>query len=101
VYSGTKAAVRNFARVWTSEIPVENVRFNVVSPGPIETPIFGKMGMPVEQAQAWADEVKTTVPAHRFGRPEEIAAVALFLASTDSSFICGADIAADGGVGQV
>ena len=101
VYSATKAAVRSLARSWTAEIPVENVRFNVLSPGPIETPIYGKMGMPADQVAGFSEHMKSIVPAHRFGSADEMAKVALFLASDDSSFIAGADILADGGFGNV
>ncbi len=101
VYAATKAAVRSLARSWTAEIPVENVRFNVLSPGPIETPIYGKMGMPAEQVAGFSDHMKSMVPAHRFGSAEEMAKVALFLSSDDSSYIAGADILADGGFGNV
>jgi NAD(P)-dependent dehydrogenase (short-subunit alcohol dehydrogenase family) len=101
VYSATKAAVRSFARTWSAEIPVEQVRFNVLSPGPISTPIFDKMGYPEEQKQAMAAGMTASVPAKRFGTSEEMANVALFLASSDSSFIVGAEIFADGGFGQV
>lgn len=97
VYSATKAAVRSFARTWTAEIPVDQVRFNVLSPGPIETPIFGKMGMTEEHKTGMA----STVPMKRFGNPDEMANVALFLASADSSYIAGAEIFADGGFGQI
>jgi NAD(P)-dependent dehydrogenase (short-subunit alcohol dehydrogenase family) len=101
VYAATKAAVRSFARSWTAEIPVENVRFNVLSPGPIETPIYGKMGMPADQVAGFSEHMKSIVPAHRFGSADEMAKVALFLASEDSSYIAGADILADGGFGNV
>ena len=101
VYAATKAAVRSFARSWTSEVPVDQVRFNVLSPGPIETPIYGKMGMPADAVKAFGEQMIQAVPAHRFGSSEEMAKVALFLASDDSSYICGADISADGGFGQV
>ncbi len=101
VYAATKAAVRSFARSWTSEFPVENVRFNVLSPGPIDTPIYAKMGMPADQLNAFAEGLKTSVPAKRFGTAEEMAKVVLFLASSDSSYLCGADITADGGLGQI
>lgn len=101
VYAATKAAVRSFARTWTAEIPVDQVRFNVLSPGPIETPIYGKLGLPKEQLQAFAENTTNMVPAKRFGSPDEMARVALFLASADSSFIAGADIIADGGLAQV
>jgi len=101
VYAATKAAVRSLARSWTAEVPVENVRFNVLSPGPIETPIYSKMGMSEEQVNGFSDHMKSIVPARRFGTADEMASVALFLASSDSSYIAGADIYADGGFGQV
>ena len=101
VYSATKAAVRSFARSWTAEIPVSEIRFNVLSPGPIETPIYSKMGMPEEQLNGFSEGMKAMVPAKRFGTADEMAKVALFLASADSSYIAGADIVADGGFGQV
>jgi NAD(P)-dependent dehydrogenase (short-subunit alcohol dehydrogenase family) len=101
VYSATKAAVRSFARTWTAEIPPAQVRFNVISPGPIETPIFGKMGLSRDQLDAFAADMKSKLPIQRFGAPEEMAKVALFLASSDSSYICGSDILADGGYGNI
>lgn len=101
VYAATKAAVRSFARSWTAEIPVDQARFNVLSPGPIETPIFGKMGLPADQMHGFAESIKASVPAKRFGSAEEMASVVLFLASSDSSYVSGADIVADGGFGQV
>lgn len=101
VYAATKAAVRSFARTWTAEIPVDQVRFNVLSPGPIETPILARSGMAKKEVDDFLEGAKTTIPAKRIGRPEEMANVALFLASQDSSYICGADIVADGGLGQI
>lgn len=101
VYSATKAAVRNFARAWTAEIPVSDVRFNVISPGPIETPIYDKLGMDANGKDAFTAHMESVLPIKRFGRADEIAKVALFLASDDSSYIVGADIGVDGGFGQV
>lgn len=101
VYSATKAAVRSFARTWTSEIPADLARFNVLSPGPIETPIYTKLGMSPEQTKDFAAGMTNTIPAKRFGTADEMANVALFLASNDSSYIRGADIMADGGFAQV
>lgn len=101
VYSATKAAVRSFARSWTAEIPATKARFNVLSPGPIETPIFAKAGMSAEQTDAFTSGIKASIPSGRFGKPREMATVALFLASSDSSFLFGADILADGGLGQI
>ena len=97
VYSATKAAVRNFARTWTAEFPVSDIRFNVLSPGPISTPIFDKMGLPQEDA----NHIGESTPIKRLGRAEEMASAALFLASNDSSYVAGAELMADGGFGQV
>ena len=97
VYSATKAAVRNFARSWTAEFPVDDIRFNVLSPGPIATPIFDKMGVPVEGQ----DHLGSSTPIKRMGQPEEMAKAALFLASDDSSYVVGAELMADGGFGQI
>jgi NAD(P)-dependent dehydrogenase (short-subunit alcohol dehydrogenase family) len=97
VYSATKAAVRNFARSWTAEFPVSDVRFNVLSPGPIQTPIFEKMGLPAADAAHFGD----STPVKRMGLPEEMAKAALFLASDDSSYVVGAELMADGGLGQI
>lgn len=97
VYSATKAAVRSFARTWTAEIPVDQVRFNVLSPGPIETPIQDKMGMTEETKKGLAE----LMPIKRQGTSEEMAKAALFLASSDSSYVVGADLFADGGFGQI
>lgn len=101
VYSATKAAVRSFARTWTAEIPVENARFNVLSPGATETPIYNKMGMSKEETNDFANGFKSLIPARRFGTADEMANVALFLASDESSFVAGSNFIADGGFGQV
>ena len=101
VYSATKAAVRSFARTWTSEIPVAQVRFNVLSPGATSTPIFSKTGMSKEEVAGFEQGMTASIPAKRFGTPDEMASVALFLASSESSFVCGAEITADGGYAQV
>ncbi len=99
VYSATKATVRSFARSWTAEVPTS--RFNVLSPGPIETPIYGKMGMSAAEVKGFSENMMASVPAKRFGSAEEMAKVVLFLASDDSSYLYGADLVADGGFGQV
>lgn len=101
VYSATKAAIRSFARTWTAEIPVERARFNVLSPGPIDTPIFEKMGLSKEQADAMTRQIIPQIPARRIGSAEEMAKVCLFLATDDSSFVMGAEIFADGGLSQI
>jgi len=98
VYAATKAAVRSFARTWTAELKDRKIRVNVVSPGPIETPIYEKMGLPEKQVQEFGAAVAGMVPLGRFGKPEEIAKAALFLASDDSSYVAGVDLYVDGGM---
>jgi len=98
VYSATKAAVRSFARTWTTDLKERKIRVNVVSPGPIETPGFGKIGLSEEQLQEFGAAIAGQVPLARFGQPEEIAQAVLFLASSDSSYIAGVDLYVDGGM---
>jgi NAD(P)-dependent dehydrogenase (short-subunit alcohol dehydrogenase family) len=101
VYSATKAAVRSFARSWTTDLKDRKIRVNSISPGPIDTPIFNKMGLTDQQAQEMGGHIVSQVPMGRFGTPEEIAKSALFLASDDSSYITGIDMYVDGGMAQV
>ena len=101
VYAASKAAVRSLARTLASELAARGIRVNVVSPGPIETPIFGKMGLPKEAVDAFAANVVAQIPLRRFGRPEEVAQTALFLASDAASYITGVEVNVDGGLGQV
>ena len=98
VYSATKAAVRSFARTWTAELKQRGIRVNVISPGPIETPIFDKMGLSKDQVQEFGDNIAGLVPLGRFGQPDEIAKAVLFLASSDSSYVAGVDLYVDGGM---
>jgi NAD(P)-dependent dehydrogenase (short-subunit alcohol dehydrogenase family) len=100
-YSATKAAIRSFVRTWTSELKGRGIRVNVLSPGPIETPIVGKMGLTDEAIRDFEQGVVAMVPLGRFGQPEELAKAALFLASDDSSYVNGAELFADGGAGAV
>ena len=97
VYAATKAATRSMVRVLANELAGRAIRVNAVCPGPIETPIFGKTGLPHEQLQSIAASMITKIPLGRTGQPDEIAKVALFLASNDSSFMTGAEIVVDGG----
>ncbi len=101
VYSATKAAVRSFARGWTSDLKDRKIRVNAISPGPIETPIFGKMGLSEDKVKEFGSYVLSQVPMGRMGRSEEIAKAALFLASDDSSYITGIELTVDGGMSQV
>lgn len=101
VYGATKAAVRSLARGFSADLIDRNIRVNVLSPGPIDTPIFEKMSLSKEAHAATLEAFKKNVPLKRLGTPDEIAKVALFLASEDSSFMLGAEIYADGGVAQL
>lgn len=101
VYSATKAAVRSFARSWTNDLKERKIRVNTLSPGPVDTPIFDTVAPTKEQVEQLKTGFASQVPLGRMGRPEEIATVALFLASDDSSFVTGIDLTADGGMAQV
>ena len=101
VYAATKAAIRSFARTWTAEVPAEKARFNVLAPGPTATPIFAKGGFTKEQAAGFEAHILASVPAHRMAQPEEMARAALFLASSDSSYVLGTELFVDGGISQV
>jgi NAD(P)-dependent dehydrogenase (short-subunit alcohol dehydrogenase family) len=101
VYNATKAAVRSFARTWTSDLKQRKIRVNSISPGPIETPMFGKLGLSEEQLAQFAGPLLSQMPLGRVGKSEEVAAAAVFLASDESSFITGVDLCVDGGLAQV
>lgn len=101
VYCATKAAVRSFARSWTVDLKERRIRVNAISPGPIETPIFGKMGLTEEQVKEFGSSVLSQVPMGRMGTSLEIAKTVLFLASDDSSYITGIDLSVDGGMAQI
>ena len=97
-----RQAVRCFARGWTVELKDRKIRVNSMSPGPIETPALEKTtGLTVEQAEQAAAQFVSQVPLGRRGKPEEIAAAVVFLASDESSYITGVDLAVDGGMAQV
>lgn len=98
VYNATKAAVRSLARTLTSELRDRHIRANVVSPGPTDTAGFALF---TRGADDVLRRVVSMIPVGRVGRPEEIAAAVLFLASDESSFIAGAELVVDGGMSQV
>lgn len=101
VYSASKGALRSFARVLTNEVRSRKIRVNSIAPGPIETPIYGKMGLPEEVLEQMGQSFAEQVPLGRFGQSEEIAKTALFLASEDASYINGIEIEVDGGMSQI
>jgi NAD(P)-dependent dehydrogenase (short-subunit alcohol dehydrogenase family) len=101
VYSATKAAVRSFARTWTTDLKARHIRVNAVSPGSIDTPGLNDLLASSETGQQRAKMIASAVPLGRFGRPSEIAKAVVFLASDDSSYISGTELFVDGGLAQV
>jgi NAD(P)-dependent dehydrogenase (short-subunit alcohol dehydrogenase family) len=99
IYSASKAAVRSFARTWTMDLKSRGIRVNAISPGPIETAIFDTI--PAGEREELKAQMVALVPLGRMGQAGEIARAALFLASSDSSFITGAELFVDGGWAQV
>jgi NAD(P)-dependent dehydrogenase (short-subunit alcohol dehydrogenase family) len=100
-YAASKAAVRCFARGWTVELKDRKIRVNSMSPGPIETPALENAGLTAEQVKQAAAQFASEVPLGRRGKAEEVAAAVTFLASDESSYITGVDLAVDGGMAQV
>lgn len=98
VYAGSKAALGAFARSWALEFKERGIRVNVLSPGPTDTAILDKLGVPPEQRAAFEAGMAAAIPLGRFGRPEELAEAALFLASDASSFVTGMNLRVDGGM---
>ena len=101
VYSATKAAIRSFARCWTLDLKDRKIRVNVISPGPIETPGIAGLAPDEEQRRGLYSMLASQIPLGRMGQPDEVAKVAVFLASDDSSFVTGIELLADGGMAQV
>ncbi len=101
VYAASKAALRSLARTLSAELLGRGIRVNAVSPGPIETPLFGRLGLPKEQVEEFGEQMREQNPMKRFGNSEEIANAVLFLASDDSSYILGTELVVDGGFTQL
>ncbi|MFC5525863.1 SDR family oxidoreductase [Rhodanobacter ginsengisoli] len=101
VYAASKAALISLSRTLSAELLPRGVRVNVVSPGPVHTPLYGKLGMDAATLEATAAQIQAQVPLGRFGTPEEIAATVLHLASPESAFIVGTEIVIDGGMSQL
>ncbi len=98
VYSATKGALSALTRALATELAPRGIRVNSVSPGPIATPIYGKLGMPSEAVSAFETSMKSKVPLARFGEADEVAQAVLFLATSTGSFVNGSEIAVDGGL---
>jgi NAD(P)-dependent dehydrogenase (short-subunit alcohol dehydrogenase family) len=101
VYAASKAAVRNLARGWATDLKDRKIRVNAVSPGVVVTPGYKTAGMTDEQIQGFAAQMATTIPLGRTGEADEIAKAVLFLASDDSSFVNAAELVVDGGMIEV
>jgi len=102
VYGATKAAVRSMARTFSGAYVSRGIRFNAVSPGPIDTPIWERSGgLPGESVEATKKFVAESNPTKRYGTAEEVAAAVAFLLSSESSYILGSELFVDGGVNQI
>ena len=98
VYGASKAAMISLSKTLSGELVGRGIRVNAISPGPISTPIYGKMGVPTENVQQMAEAILLQIPLKRFGEPIEIAKAAVFLASDESSFMLGSEMIIDGGM---
>jgi NAD(P)-dependent dehydrogenase (short-subunit alcohol dehydrogenase family) len=98
IYAASKAALNSYTRTAATELAPRKIRINSVNPGPVETPIFGKTGMPEDQLSGFAQAMQGRIPLKRFGKPSEVAELVSFLASDKASFITGAEYNIDGGI---
>jgi NAD(P)-dependent dehydrogenase (short-subunit alcohol dehydrogenase family) len=101
IYAASKAALISLAKNLSAELLPRGIRVNVISPGPVTTPIFGKAGLTPDALQATAAYIQSQIPLGRFGAPPEIAATVLHLAAPESAFIVGTEIVSDGGMSQL
>lgn len=101
VYAATKAALLSLVRTLSGELISRGIRFNAVSPGPISTPLYNKLGLSQEQLSSVAASIKGKVPAGRFGDPSEVASAVVFLASDESAFTVGSELLIDGGMSNL
>ena len=100
-YAATKAALRSYARNWAAEFKDRGIRVNTLSPGATDTPMLSDQAGGLGDYDAVVDMYKSMVPLGRLARAEEIANAAVFLGSSQSSYLTGSDLMADGGIGQV
>lgn len=98
VYGGSKGAILSFNRIFATELAPRKIRVNAVSPGPVETPLYGKLGLSDEEISGFGEILGKKILLSRFAQSDEIAKTVLFLASSDSSFITGTEIVVDGGL---
>jgi NAD(P)-dependent dehydrogenase (short-subunit alcohol dehydrogenase family) len=98
---GSKAALLSLTRTLSGELISLGIRVNAVSPGPISTPLYSKLGLAEADLKAVASSIKEMVPAKRFGEPSEVARAVVYLASDESAFTVGSEIQIDGGMGNI
>jgi len=101
IYAASKAALISLAKTLSAELLPRGIRVNVVSPGPIATPIYGKLGLDADTLEKTAASIQSQIPLGRFGTPEELASTVLHLAAPESAFIVGTEIIVDGGMSQL
>lgn len=101
VYGASKAAILSMVRTLSGEWIGRGIRLNAISPGPISTPLYGKLGFDEKQLQSVAESIRGLVPAGRFGSPAEIASAAVFLTSDESAYMVGGELQIDGGMGTL
>jgi NAD(P)-dependent dehydrogenase (short-subunit alcohol dehydrogenase family) len=101
VYAASKAALISMVRTLSGELISRGVRFNAISPGPINTPIYGKLGLPADQLSAMASHIQGQIPLGRFGNAVEIAKAAVYMASDESAFTVGSELVIDGGMSNI
>lgn len=101
VYAANKAALISLAKTLSSELLSRGVRVNVISAGPVSTPLYGRLGLPSEQLSEIAASILAQIPLKRFGTPDEIASAVLYLASPESAYIVGTELVADGDMSQL
>jgi NAD(P)-dependent dehydrogenase (short-subunit alcohol dehydrogenase family) len=101
LYAASKAGLVSLARTLSGELIGRGIRVNAISPGPIATPIYGKLGLPPEQLQGMSQQILAQIPIGRFGDPAEIAKAVVFFASDESSFIVGSELIVDGGMSNL
>jgi NAD(P)-dependent dehydrogenase (short-subunit alcohol dehydrogenase family) len=101
VYAASKAALISFAKTLSAELVGRGVRVNVVSPGPVTTPLYGRLGLPADALNEMAGNIQAAVPLKRFGTPDEVAGAVLYLASPEAGFIVGTELIVDGGMIQL
>jgi len=101
VYGATKAALLSLTRTLSGELISRGIRVNAISPGPIATPLYGKLGLPDADLKTMSASLAHQVPAGRFGSAAEIAHAAVFLASDESAFAVGSELMIDGGLGTL